>query len=1427
MRHFSLPFPKSLVSATLFLHFLSADFCYTQNSDIPLLLASADSSSTGALEETKYTVNFNHVPIVEVIRFVSKITHTNFIFEENDLQFSVSILSEEPISAKNIMSALIQMLRVHELRLLEQDNNVIITKSTEVRQIPTLVSSELPLSEKTEAPLLTRVFRIKNTTPASIATIIKPMVSNSAQIEISAETHQIIVTDIHTNIEKIASLLLSLDAPNTQLEIESYVVKNIGPSNLIALTQQILSAFAEKNPLVFVPQPETNTIFIVSTPYLTERALTIMEDLDIPPKGTIISDLGANNQDLYLYKMVHKTPIEALANLQNLYTQMHTAGSGMSSALLQALHEVKQIPDTDSLLFITDAATWAKVQNLLASIDSLPSQNIEKSSFWIYNIQQLRYQDIESYLHNIAKDLHDSQLSYVIDNMKWNKDNNSIVFKGPESVLKKLQEMIPNIDTLNNGQKFYVYQVQNVSKQQILTALTDLTKDLQDPNLSKSIENVKWIQENHSLVFNGPTDVIAKLQNIVPTLDMANLGTPKNNFIFYTPTNLSGETLYKQIQDLATNLEKSGLENSDVLTSLRSATWTPSSNSLLLTGDAQTLSKVQKIVEDLDKSGMETPIEVFLYQPKYLSQEELKKALDLLGKGLNSSDAASKNLLKAIETSQWVPQSNSFLFKADSTTLTQLKQTLDTLDNANAGQAAQSHSFFLYRLQQASGSVVIQNLKDLTSNITSEDPQNVALVKAIKNLKWVKENNAILITAPPAIIENIKPLIAEFDVPSPLSGAGKEKMEFFIYKPVAQSAQQIQTSLEEFAKDLELSQLNDPDFLHTLRSIRFVPASKSLVFVGTPDSLVKLKSFLATLDSTSGHAPIQKIGGTTFLIYKVQHASATELINSLQTFSKQLEKSNISDKALGTCLDTVKWIKETNSLLFTGSEETLQKTEKLLEKFDLTSLHPTVKRTENVTFIVYNPKYQTGTELIHILEEFMQNLVHSSVSDPQLFETISHLKFIDKTNSLIISGEESSLQKVQTLLEKFDVPGPQSALPSIANIDNANFLIYKLQYHKGIEILTALKQVSQSLIHSDKQEHKSLVDCVNSLQWIEVTNSLLGTGDATVLEKVKGLIQNLDVPLKQVFIEVLVIQTTLENSQTFGLQWGSQLQYLNKTIGAMGNFPTSTNNANLLQSPLSLTTATSPPVQGGSSATSVPFTSGFDIGVIGDIIFHKGKSFLSLGSLLNAIQIDQDSTVVMNPKIMAQDGHTSNVFSGQNIPFVGSFVSNQGQTTTETSNIEYRDVGFNLIVTPTLGTNDIITLEISQDITQQVPTTVTFSTGTVQGIQTSRATMATRVHVPDRHFLVLSGMIQDTKGHTKQGLPCLGGLPMVGALFSQNTVTDQKLNVMIFMKPYILRSMADFDHLTEQEETLMQQEAVLPDVKETQDAAMEMIKNIE
>ena len=89
----------------------------------------------------------------------------------------------------------------------------------------------------------------------------------------------------------------------------------------------------------------------------------------------------------------------------------------------------------------------------------------------------------------------------------------------------------------------------------------------------------------------------------------------------------------------------------------------------------------------------------------------------------------------------------------------------------------------------------------------------------------------------------------------------------------------------------------------------------------------------------------------------------------------------------------------------------------------------------------------------------------------------------------------------------------------------------------------------------------------------------------------------------------------------------------------------------------------------------IPLVPGFDLGVIGDMIMHKGKSYLSLGSLVSALQIDGSSTIVLNQKIITQDNKNSTIFVGDNIPFTGSVVQTIGQSQQTSANIEYRDMG--------------------------------------------------------------------------------------------------------------------------------------------------------
>jgi type II secretory pathway component GspD/PulD (secretin) len=354
---------------------------------------------------------------------------------------------------------------------------------------------------------------------------------------------------------------------------------------------------------------------------------------------------------------------------------------------------------------------------------------------------------------------------------------------------------------------------------------------------------------------------------------------------------------------------------------------------------------------------------------------------------------------------------------------------------------------------------------------------------------------------------------------------------------------------------------------------------------------------------------------------------------------------------------------------------------------------------------------------------------------------------------------------------------------------NPKFLVYKLQYHTGDELEETIKKIAGDL--SCKPETSSqYLAVLKSVQWIKATNSLVCSGDPDSLAAVKQLIQSLDTQLKQVFIEVLVVETDAQKSLDFGLQWAAGGKYKDSVGMGMGNFsPNKQSNFPLTFQNINGTNTPTGPNQ-------IPMGGGFDMGVIGDLIFHKGRSFVSLASLVSALQADGDASIVLNQKIITQDNKNSKIFVGDNIPFTGSVVTTVGASQQSTANVEYRDIGVNLSITPRLGDDDVITLDLTEEITEAHPTD---NNQPSAGIKTTKTNMMTHVHVPDKHFLVLSGMARNTRSHHKAGLPCLGGLPFIGAMFSKTQNIESKRNIIIFVRPHIIRSMDDYRKLTQQE----------------------------
>ena len=1404
-------------------------------------------------EDEGYVINFTGVSIVEYIRFVSKILGINFIFDETELQFNVTIVSEEPVSGKNVLSALIQVLRIHNLRLIEQNGSLLITSNAGVNAIAPVIAEAIPGSQEKKGPLVTRIFLIKNTSAEAIAEVVRPLLSTAALIEVMAGSNLLIVSDILTNVDQIAELLVSLDSPQSHLEIDTFECKNHTPQVLVSLAAQILSPFQQGKTLLLVPQLETNSIFIVSTTALIERAISVLEDLDSEAKGKV--GLERPEGKLFLYKIRFQSPEFLLQSLQNIADQMKDAPMA-SPDLLQALRSAKSIKDTHSLMFMGDEDSLNKIEEMLSSLDvEKPLVKVlPKERLFLYKIQHKSPQFLLQSLKQILSEMQEAdkvspELAKSLESVQWIKDSHSLMFMGDDESIATIQEILSTVDTpaaALGAPGFFLFPLKTASKDQVQAWLNQIADNLSeapspDEALIDTIRSAKWIEASNSLFFTGNEYSINRLKEILSSFDFTKELPPKApNFWVYRPAVRKGEEIEAHVKEVTDNLKAAGLTNPPLLHALESMQWSSSANTLTFTGDADSLDEIKIIVQEYDTAKEAVPgaSHFWVYHPAVRKGEEIEAHVKEVTANLKAAGLTNPPLLKALASMQWSPSANTLTFTGDTDSLNEIKVIVEQYDTVKPTAPGAPH-FLVYHPVHRKGEEIEAHMQEVTANLKASGLTNPPFLSALESMRWSPSTNTLTFTGDESSLDEIKTIVEGYDLKGEAvdlsAQLAAKKTSFFIYKPISKSPEEIQHSLAEIASDLEASGLADPLLLSTLSTVRYVESTQSFLFTGSLDSLEKVSGLLTRIDlPTEERVSIQKIGEETFLIYKIQFVTANQLLASLKALTSDLAQNEQINRSLIKTLNSAKWVQETNSLLFIGPEKSLEEVERLAKQFDLPSLAKPGEaliepRETPSSYLLYTPKYQSGPELILMVVEFKDHLAQIGIVDKALFDTVSHLKWVEKSHAILISGAPSSITKVEELLERFDEPVKGEGLPTtIQALETTSFLVYKLQYNQGSAIQEALQKIAKEFSAKDGAINKTMLDAIQSLQWIQITNSLVSTGTSLALEKLKELIRNLDVPLKQVFIEVLLIETTLENTQDFGLQWGSKTQYLNKFSMATGNFP----GGSVSPSPFNLNDIGKPLAQGGPLrtpiASDVPFASqGFDLGIIGDIILHRGLSFISLGSLVNALQTDSDSVIILNPKIITQDNNNSTVFVGQNIPFVGSQVNNTSNNTLLTTNVEYRDIGLSLSITPTLSTSDIVTLDIVTDISEQLGPATPLGSSGVAGITTSHTSLNTRVTVPNRHFLILSGMLRDAKDHARTQIPCLGGLPLLGAAFSQNSRDNRKSNIIIFLKPYIINSFDEYLQLTENQELLLKEESGPEIVGEEIDAGLEWVKTPE
>lgn len=390
---------------------------------------------------------------------------------------------------------------------------------------------------------------------------------------------------------------------------------------------------------------------------------------------------------------------------------------------------------------------------------------------------------------------------------------------------------------------------------------------------------------------------------------------------------------------------------------------------------------------------------------------------------------------------------------------------------------------------------------------------------------------------------------------------------------------------------------------------------------------------------------------------------------------------------------------------------------------------------------------------------------------------------IDWTNSLLVAGNADSIQTVKALLHQVDTVSEVSA--------DQKLKVYRLQNAKA----EGAAMVLQALLGRQAEKKSETTAGTGATSALpgglglpggisggtsdkfmvsadKGTNSLLVLADVEFLPKVDEIISQLDRPLDQVYIEGLVMETTLSNSQAFGVEWMSGAGSENNYVGSLG--------FTKLKDSKIYTYAD--PVMKGTGAPNVAASpAGFSMGILGNMVNYKGTYFPTLGALINFTKTVGDFNLISAPQIMTLDNSEAEIFVGDNIPFQTGSQTTQGGSTQIV--YDFRDVGIKLVVTPHVNTQSgLIRMDIRQEYKQVAGGTV--------GLPTTRNRVTkTAVQLMDGSTMVISGLIENTQTRGQDAVPGLSQLPLLGWLFKNRSTSDEKKTLMVFLSARIIRTL--------------------------------------
>ena len=460
-----------------------------------------------------------------------------------------------------------------------------------------------------------------------------------------------------------------------------------------------------------------------------------------------------------------------------------------------------------------------------------------------------------------------------------------------------------------------------------------------------------------------------------------------------------------------------------------------------------------------------------------------------------------------------------------------------------------------------------------------------------------------------------------------------------------------------------------------------------------------------------------------------------------------------------------------NAIIISDIAANIERIRDIIENMDQSA----VSQTE-----IVNLEFAVAEDVVRMLGELTKTEAkQQGAPEPEV------LLVADKrTNSVLVSGDELERARMRKLIQHLDTPLQQSG----------NVKVVYLEYAQADEIAEVLTRVMQNISKLDPEDgnNRRSSNSTATIEADEGTNALIITADTDEMQALEAVIQRLDIRRAQVLVEAIIAELEIIDGQDLGIQW-----LFRDDDGAFGsNIVDGNNRAQGIADGLF------PPNNGDDDGddgdgefettdllAALAGTPGFSLG------WGQLDDNLDIAIILNALSSQTNANILSTPSLLTLDNEEAYITVGQEVPFVtGSYSSTGGVNTPNNpfQTIERENVGITLTVTPQINEGDKVVLDIAQEVSSLTGALSLLASDLV----TNTRKVETKVLAGDQRTVVLGGLIKEDLQDGQQKVPFLGDIPWLGRLFRSDSKNLTQTNLLVFIKPTIIRDDEALDGAT-------------------------------